>query len=68
MLQDPENPSVEWQEIVKAKTLGSAQAKCEAIAARDVLVDVLNVTQATKTPDKNGDYKFICWFKGEVHL
>jgi hypothetical protein len=37
---------------------------CEAIAGD--LTEVTNVTQATKKPTKQGEYKFICWFKTEV--
>ena len=66
MLQDPEKPFVEWTENIKAKNIDTARTKCEAIASRDPLIDVFNVTQATKGVDKNGNYKFICWFKTEV--
>ncbi len=66
MLQDPEKPFVEWTEPVRAKNLDGAKIKCEAIAAQDPLLEVANVTQATKTPNKKGEYKFICWFKAEV--
>jgi hypothetical protein len=64
MLQDPENPSEEWEGDVWAKTLAEARAKCEAIA--DPMTEVLSVTQAGKTPTKRGDYRFICWFRTEV--
>jgi hypothetical protein len=66
MLQDPENPWEEWELTVKAPSLAKARSNCEAIAASSPLVDVLDVTQATKTPDKQGNYKFVCWFKAEV--
>jgi hypothetical protein len=66
MLQDPEKPFVEWTEPVRANNLAGAKIKCEAIAAQDPLIEVANVTQATKTLNKKGEYKFICWFKAEV--
>jgi hypothetical protein len=65
MLQDPENPFEEWEADVWAKTLDAAKMQCEAIA--DPLTEVMNVTQAGKTPTKQGNYKFICWFRTEVN-
>jgi hypothetical protein len=66
MLQDPEKSFVEWTDRVTAKNMDTARGKCEAIVANDPLIDVLDVAQATKTPNKNGEYKFICWFRAEV--
>jgi hypothetical protein len=66
MLQDPEKPFEEWEEDVWASSLDAARGKCELIAAEDPLIDLLNVTQARKTPTKQGDYLFTCWFRTEV--
>jgi hypothetical protein len=66
MLQDPDKPTVDWEEIVTAKNIDTARSKCEAIVVNDPLVEVFNVTQLTKTPNKNGEVKFVCWFKGEI--
>jgi hypothetical protein len=30
------------------------------------LIEVFNVTPLTKTPNKNGEVKFVCWFQGEA--
>lgn len=64
MLTDPDNYE-EWQAEVRATDLHAAQRKCEVIAAREELTEVLSVTQATVTP-YNGTYRFICWFRSEV--
>ena len=64
MLQDPENPSEEWSDEVWAATIEAARKQCQLLAGDD-LTNVLNVTQRTKTPSKNGTFKFICWFKTE---
>jgi hypothetical protein len=66
MLQDPGNPYEEWEETIQASSLAKAQSKCELIANQFPLTQVINVTQSTKTPNKNGTYKFICWFKTEI--
>ena len=66
MLQDPERSFEEWSETIKAPNLDTARGKCELIASRVQLTEVINVTQKTQTPDRNGNYKFICWFRGEV--
>ncbi len=62
-LIDPENLE-EWQAEVRAVDLNTAKLKCEAIAAKEPLTEVLSVTQATVTPFK-GTYRFICWFRSE---
>ena len=64
MLIDPENPSEEWAEEIRAKSLEQAKAICQELAGNN-LTEVLNVTQKTQKPYKNGTYKFICWFKTE---
>ena len=66
MLQDPDNPYEEWEETVRASNLATAQSKCELIASQFSLTEVIKVTQVTKTPSKNGTYKFICWFRTEI--
>jgi hypothetical protein len=66
MLQDPENPYEEWEDTVQASSLVMAQSKCEIIASQFPLTQVINVTQITKTPNKNGTYKFLCWFRTEI--
>jgi hypothetical protein len=66
MLSDPESPGKDWTEVVTAKSLGEAQQQCELIAsASDTPLELLNVTQLTKTT-KTGKYKFVCWFKSEI--
>ena len=64
MLNDPEKPFDEATEEVLAKSLEEARAICENKAG-DSLTEVLNVTQKTKTPNKNKKYVFICWFRTE---
>lgn len=64
MLTDPENPSDEWAEEIRAKSLEQARVICQELAG-DNLTEVLNVTQKTQKSSKNGTYKFICWFKTE---
>ena len=64
MLIDPENPSEEWAEEIRAKSIEQARVICQELAG-DNLTEVLNVTQKTQKPSKNGTYKFICWFKTE---
>lgn len=66
MLQDPENPYEEWEDTVQASSLAIAQSKCEIIASQYPLTEAINVTQTTKTPSKNGTYKFLCWFRTEI--
>ncbi len=66
MLKDPDNPYEEWEDTVWASSKAMAQSKCELVASQISLTEVINVTQATKTPSKNGTYKFICWFRTEV--
>ncbi|QLE56782.1 hypothetical protein [Nostoc sp. TCL26-01] len=66
MLQDPDNPYSEWEETIRAVSLTAAQSKCELIASQFLLTEVINVTQTTITPTKNGTYKFICWFRTEI--
>lgn len=63
-LIDPENVE-EWQFEVRATDLKTAQMKCEAIAAKEPLTEVLSVSQSTVTPYQ-GTYRFICWFRSEV--
>ena len=62
MLIDPEKPNEEWEAEVKALNLDSARSKCERLIPPDQPVELLNVTQRTKNPDKNGNFKFVCWF------
>ena len=64
MLIAPENPSEEWAEEIRAKSLEQARVICQELAGNN-LTEVLNVTQKTQKPSKNGTYKFICWFKTE---
>ncbi len=66
MLIDPENPSDEWQNEVRAPNLQAAILKCEAVIADVPLVELINVSQVTQTPNKKGDYKFVCWYSSEV--
>jgi hypothetical protein len=66
MLQDPDNPYEEWEETIRAVSLKVAQSRCELIASQFPLTEVINVTQTTKIPSKNGTYKFICWFRTEL--
>jgi hypothetical protein len=66
MLTDPDSPFDEWQIEVRAKDIGSARAQCEAFIAPSPLVELLNVTPSTKTPNKNGEVKFVCWYRREV--
>lgn len=65
MLQDPENPFEEWEDMVWALNLEAARSKCEFLASETELTEVINVTQATKKSSKSGNYKFICWFRTE---
>ncbi len=65
MLTDPDRPFDEWQIEVRAKDISSARAQCEAEIAPARLVELLNVTQVTKTPNKNGEVKFVCWYRRE---
>ncbi|HEY9631729.1 MAG TPA: hypothetical protein V6C84_30930 [Coleofasciculaceae cyanobacterium] len=65
MLTDPENSSDEWSDEVWAKSIEEAQKLCQSIAG-EYLTEVLQVTQKTKTPNRKGSYKFICWFKTEA--
>jgi len=64
MLQDPERPYEEWSDEIWAVDLEAAHKQCQILAG-DGLTDVLNVTRKTKTPSKNGTFKFICWFRTE---
>ncbi|PSB26647.1 hypothetical protein C7B82_19270 [Stenomitos frigidus ULC18] len=64
VLTDPEKLSESWEADVWAPNLHTAQSMCEAIAGD--LTEVINVTQVTKKPTKQGEYKFICWFKAEI--
>ena len=66
MLTDPENLGNAWEADVWAPNLNTARSMCEQIASRYLLTEVVNVTQETRNPSPNGDYKFICWFKAEV--
>jgi hypothetical protein len=66
MLTDPDRPFDEWQIEVRAKDISSAQAQCEAAIAPAQLVELLNVTQVTKNPNKNGEVKFVCWYRREA--
>ncbi len=63
---DPENPKVGWETDVWAPNLDTARSICEQIASRYPLTEVANVTQATKNPSPDGEYKYICWFNAEV--
>jgi hypothetical protein len=66
MLIDPGSPAEEWQKEVRAKDIDSARAQCESFIAPAPLTELLNITQLTKTPNKNGDLKFVCWYRSEV--
>jgi hypothetical protein len=66
VLQEPENPYEEWSFEIFAKDLSTAQNQCQAIADTGELTDVLNVSQRSKTPNRQGQYRFICWFRSEV--
>ncbi|MFM2431739.1 MAG: hypothetical protein RLZZ511_2952 [Cyanobacteriota bacterium] len=66
MLIDPDSPSEEFQIEVRAKDIGAALVQCEAFISSAEAVELLNVSQRTKTPDKNGNCKFVCWYKREV--
>ncbi len=66
MLTDPENPSEEWTFEVLAPDEATARTQCQFIADQNMLSEVQNVTQYTKTKNRQGKYKFICWFKSEV--
>jgi hypothetical protein len=66
MLIDSDRPFEECQLEVKAKDAGSARAKCEAFISPAEAVELLDVSQRTKTPDKNGEFKFVCWYRREV--
>jgi hypothetical protein len=66
MLIDPENPSEEWSNNVRAKTLPEARRKCERIAGDRNLTEVIHVSQSSKTANKAGDYNFVCWFRTEL--
>ncbi|MEX0268360.1 hypothetical protein AB3R30_04395 [Leptolyngbyaceae cyanobacterium UHCC 1019] len=65
MLIAPENPSEECAKEIRATSLKKAQRKCEAISAKELLIEVLSVTQATITPYE-GNYRFTCWFRSEA--
>lgn len=65
MLIDPDKPNDEWEIEVKAANLDAACGRCERLRPENYPVELLNVTQKTKTPDKNGNFKFVCWFRGE---
>lgn len=64
MLRDPEN-SYEWTQEVRASNLEVAKIRCQNIANHYPLTEILQVTQLTVTPSKQGEYKFICWFISE---
>ncbi len=66
MLLDPEAENEEWTEEVFAPDLATAQNRCQNIANKGGLTEVINVTQATKTLNRQGNYKFVCWFKSET--
>lgn len=66
MLQDPEAEMEEWEQEVLAPSLETARQRCQNIANRAGLTEVINVTQKTKTPNRSGQYRFICWFRSEV--
>jgi hypothetical protein len=40
--------------------------KCERIAGDRNLTEVINVSQVSKTANKAGNYKFVCWFRTEL--
>ncbi len=65
MMQDPEAKNQEWTSEVKAKDLATAQQSCQRLAEQ-YGTELLNTTQLTKTPDKFGKVKFVCWFKSET--
>jgi hypothetical protein len=65
VLLDPENLDY-WQQPVRAKDLKEATSKCEKLAERQDMTVLIDVTQSTKTRDKNGKVKFLCWFQSEL--
>jgi hypothetical protein len=66
MLIDPENPYENWETEIRAKNLGDAEFQCEQAIPTDQLVELLQVTQETKTPGKDGRFKFVCWYRREI--
>ena len=72
MLEDPEAESTDTVEEVRAKTVADARRKCEFIASvrtqeGGTLVTVQGEPQQlTRTPSKNGTYRFLCSFRGEL--
>jgi hypothetical protein len=65
MMNDPEAKNQEWTTEVKAKDLSTAEQSCKRLAEQ-YGAELLNTTQLTKTPDKLGKVKFVCWFKSET--
>lgn len=66
MLQDPDAEMEEWEQEVFAPNLSTAKQRCQNIAMTAGLTEVLSVTQKTKTPNRSGNYTFICWFRSET--
>jgi len=64
MLQDPENQE-EWSEQVRAPNQAVALAKCQRIIEGESLIELIGISQITKTPNRQGNYKFVCWFRSE---
>ena len=65
MMQDPEANNQEWTGEVKASDLSNAEQSCKRLAEQ-YGTELLKTTQLTKTPDKFGKVKFVCWFKSET--
>jgi hypothetical protein len=65
MMNDPEGNNQEWTGEVEAKDLSTAEQFCKKLAEQ-YGAELLKTTQLTKTPDKFGKVKFICWFKSET--
>lgn len=64
MLNDPENFE-EWSETIRAADMDAAKVRCQRMAERIGLTEVINVSQETKTRSY-GTYRFVCWFRSEV--
>ncbi len=66
MLQNPEGPFEEWEVEIWAKTPEQARARCQRIADRLPLAELTNVTQESKKPGKQGEFRYLCWIKLEA--
>lgn len=67
MLSDPEAEAEEWADEVYAPDLATAKARCQNVANNaGGVTEVLDVTQTTKTPNRQGNFRFTCWLKSET--